>query len=316
MIAPVLALDDLSVAFGHGPAAREVVHGVTLDVRPGEKLAIVGESGSGKSVTALAVMHLLGRSGRITRGRVRIDGNDVTAVPERAWRDLRGRRVAMVFQDPMTALNPAFTVGRQLVDAIRSHDDPGARAAGKRAEQLLGDVGIGDPRRRLGLYPHELSGGMRQRVLIAMAIACRPRLLIADEPTTALDVTVQAQVVALLRDLSATMGIALLFISHNLDLVAEFCDRIAVMYRGRIVETGSTEAVFASARHPYTRLLLAAVPRPGRAVQAPALGHLSAEPDAGACDFLPRCPLAEARCSERPALRGKGTHMSACWRSA
>ena len=316
MIAPVLALDDLSVAFGHGLAAREVVHGVTLDLKPGEKLAIVGESGSGKSVTALAVMHLLGRSGRITRGRVSIDGNDVTAVPERAWRDLRGRRVAMVFQDPMTALNPAFTVGRQLVDAIRSHDDPGAKAAWQKAEQLLGDVGIGDPRRRLGLYPHELSGGMRQRVLIAMAIACRPRLLIADEPTTALDVTVQAQVVALLRDLSATMGIALLFISHNLDLVAEFCDRIAVMYRGRIVETGSAEAIFTSARHPYTRLLLAAVPRPGRALQAPARGHLSAEPDASACDFLPRCPLAEARCSVRPALRGEGTHMSACWRSA
>jgi peptide/nickel transport system ATP-binding protein len=311
---PVLALDDLTVAFGRGEAAREVVHGVTLEVRAGEKLAIVGESGSGKSVTALAVMRLLGRSGRITRGAIRLDGRDVTAMPEREYRDLRGRRAAMVFQDPMTALNPAFTVGRQLVDAIRSHDNPGADAAWAKAEELLAKVGIGAARARLGLYPHELSGGMRQRVLIAMAVACRPRLLIADEPTTALDVTVQAQVVALLRDLSATLGIALLFISHNLDLVAEFCDRIAVMYCGRIVETGSAEAIFSSPRHPYTQLLLEAVPRPGRPVQAPARRSRE-EAGEGACDFLPRCPMAEARCSVRPALRGDGSQASACWRS-
>ena len=222
----------------------------------------------------------------------------------------------MIFQDPMTALNPAFTIGRQLVDAIRSHDDPGPRAARSEAEQLLGKVGIDDPRRRSGQYPHELSGGMRQRVLIAMAIACRPRLLIADEPTTALDVTVQAQVVALLRDISATFGIALLFISHNLDLVAEFCDQIAVMYRGRIVESGSAEAIFTSPRHPYTRLLLDSVPRPGRPLRAAELGRLTGTPGEGACDFLPRCPLADTDCNLRPSLRGEGGHVSACWRSA
>jgi oligopeptide/dipeptide ABC transporter ATP-binding protein len=316
MSAPVLSLNDLSIAFGQGAAARTVVHGVTLQVRAGEKLAIVGESGSGKSVTALAIMHLLGRSGRVVGGAMSLEGQDITAIPESACRDLRGRKVAMIFQDPMTALNPAFTIGRQLVDAIRSHDDPGPGAAWSEAKQLLGKVGIDDPHRRSGQYPHELSGGMRQRVLIAMAIACRPRLLIADEPTTALDVTVQAQVVALLRDISATFGIALLFISHNLDLVAEFCDQIAVMYRGRIVESVSTEAIFTSPRHPYTRLLLDSVPRPGRPLRAAEPGRLTGNTGEGACDFLLRCPLADTDCNLRPSLRGEGGHVSACWRSA
>ncbi|MCV9940377.1 ABC transporter ATP-binding protein [Boseaceae bacterium BT-24-1] len=316
MTAPALSLSDLSVAFGPEIAARKVVHGVTLQVMAGEKLAIVGESGSGKSVTALAVMHQLGRAGRIVGGSMRLDGEDITSLPESACHELRGRKVAMIFQDPMTALNPAFTVGRQLVDAIRSHDDPGRKAAWSEAEQLLAKVGIDDPRRRSGQYPHELSGGMRQRVLIAMAIACRPRLLIADEPTTALDVTVQAQVVALLRDICASSGIALLFISHNLDLVAEFCDRIAVMYRGRIVESGSAEAIFSAPRHPYTRLLLDAVPRPGRPLRTAAPAPLAESPGEGACDYFSRCRLADADCHVRPALRGAGTHLSACWRSA
>jgi len=316
MITPVLSLTDLSVAFGHGNVSHQVVHGVSLQVLAGEKVAIVGESGSGKSVTALAIMRLLGRSGRIVGGSIRLGDDDITTVPELAYRDLRARQVAMIFQDPMTALNPAFTIGRQLVDVIRSHADPGQKAASLEAEQLLGKVGIDDPGRRSGLYPHELSGGMRQRVLIAMAIACRPRLLIADEPTTALDVTIQAQVVALLRDISATSGIALLFISHNLDLVAEFCDRIAVMYRGRIVETGTTEAIFTSPHHPYTRLLLDAVPRPGRPTRAAAPGLFREQAKEGACDFLSRCPLADIDCSVRPALQGEGSHLSACWRSS
>ncbi|MGO4175866.1 ABC transporter ATP-binding protein [Bosea sp. TAF32] len=316
MTTPALSLADLSVAFGSGAAARKVVHGVTLQVGAGEKLAIVGESGSGKSVTALAVMHQLGRSGRVAGGSMRLDGEDITSLPESACRDLRGRKVAMIFQDPMTALNPAFTIGRQLVDVIRSHDDPGLKAARLQAEEFLGKVGIDDPRRRSGQYPHELSGGMRQRVLIAMAIACRPRLLIADEPTTALDVTVQAQVVALLRDICASFGIALLFISHNLDLVAEFCDRIAVMYRGRIVESGSTEAIFGSPQHPYTRLLLDAIPRPGRLLRAALPGRLQESPGEGACDYFPRCSLADVDCRVRPALQGDGSHLCACWRSA
>ena len=306
----VLEVENLRVAF----SGQEVVHGVDLAVGAGERLAVVGESGSGKSVTALAVMGLLGRNGRVTGGSVRLDGCEITGLPERALRELRGPRMAMIFQDPGTALNPAFTIGRQITDVLRAHRDLDRAAARAEAASLLRSVGIADVERRLRLYPHELSGGMRQRVMIALAVACRPRLLIADEPTTALDVTVQAQVITVLRDLCATHGIALLFISHNLDLVAEFCDRIIVMYRGRVVEAAGTEALFSAPRHPYTRLLLDAVMRPGQPVRVPAAPSVVSDPGGGGCSFLPRCPVADARCMERPALFGDTRHLTACWR--
>ena len=307
---PVLAIEGLHVAFG----GRDVVHGVDIAVGPGEMVALVGESGSGKSVTALAVMGLLGRNGQISGGRIQLGGRDISGLRENELRALRGVDMAMVFQDPGTALNPAFSVGRQITDVLHAHRDLGRVAAQEEAAALLTSVGISDATRRLKLFPHELSGGMRQRVLIAMAVACQPHLLIADEPTTALDVTVQAQVVTLLRDLCARRGIALLFISHNLDLVAEFCDRIVVMYRGRIVEAASTQALFSSPRHPYTRMLLDAVMRPGhsgRAADRPALAAMEA-PEA--CSFMPRCPVADERCRHRPELTGADGHLAACWR--
>jgi oligopeptide/dipeptide ABC transporter ATP-binding protein len=309
MNAPVLAIEDLCVSFG----PVEVVHGVDVSVAPGEMVALVGESGSGKSVTALATMGLLGRGGRVTGGRIWLDGRDIAGLPETELLPLRGPDMAMIFQDPGTALNPAFSIGRQITDVLRAHRSLSRTAAREEAAALLTSVGISEADRRLSLYPHELSGGMRQRVMIAMAAACQPRLLIADEPTTALDVTVQAQVVTLLRDLCARRGIALLFISHNLDLVAEFCDRIVVMYRGRVVETARTEELFSAPRHPYTRLLLDAVMRPGQPARAPGKPALSASAAPGACSFLPRCPVADARCGQRPDLVGEGGHLTACW---
>jgi peptide/nickel transport system ATP-binding protein len=307
---PVLAIEDLHIAFG----GQHVVHGIDLAIEPGEMVALVGESGSGKSVTALAAMGLLGRDGRVTRGHVRLDGRDLVNLSEPELLRLRGADMAMIFQDPGTALNPAFSVGRQITDVLRAHRRLPADAAWREAEVLLASVGIPEAGLRLRLYPHELSGGMRQRVMIAMAVACNPRLLIADEPTTALDVTVQAQVVTLLRDLCARRDIALLFISHNLDLVAEFCDRIVVMYRGRVVETAPTQDLFSSPRHPYTRMLLASVMRPGHTGTAPSRPALATVEAPEACSFLPRCPIADARCVRRPALRGEAAHATACWR--
>jgi peptide/nickel transport system ATP-binding protein len=310
MTHPVLAIQGLRVAFD----GREVVHGVDLAVSPGEMVALVGESGSGKSVTALAAMGLLGRNGEITGGRVLLEDRDIAGLPDAAMRAVRGAVISMIFQDPGTALNPAVTIGRQITDVLRAHRPLDRKAAGDEAVALLQKVGIADASRRLSLHPHELSGGMRQRVMIAMAVACRPQVLIADEPTTALDVTVQAQVVALLRDLCAREGIALLFISHNLDLVAEFCDRIVVMYRGRIVEAAGTPEMFQAPRHPYTRMLLDAVMRPGHPGRAPAAPSLAATSGADGCSFLPRCPASDARCLRRPELTPSGDHRTACWR--
>jgi peptide/nickel transport system ATP-binding protein len=307
---PVLAIQGLRVAFG----GREVVHGVDLAVAPGEMVALVGESGSGKSVTALAVMGLLGRNGEVAGGRVLLEDRDIAGLPEASMVALRGAAIAMIFQDPGTALNPAFTIGRQITDVLHAHRALDRASARDEAVALLRKVGIPDAARRLSLYPHELSGGMRQRVMIAMAVACRPRVLIADEPTTALDVTVQAQVVALLRDLCAGEGIALLFISHNLDLVAEFCDRIVVMYRGRIVEAAGTPELFSAPRHPYTRMLLDAIMRPGHPGRAPAAPSLPVSSGAGGCSFLPRCSVSDARCLRRPELIRTGNHLTACWR--
>jgi microcin C transport system ATP-binding protein len=257
--APLLSIEHLTVAFGDST----VVDDVSFTVAPGEKFALVGESGSGKSITALSVLRLVDAA--TTTGVIRFAGEDLRTKSERAMRGIRGAEIAMIFQEPMTALNPLYTVGNQIVEVLELHEGLRPQAARARAIELLGRTGIPDPEQRFDAYPHRLSGGQRQRAMIAMALACGPRLLIADEPTTALDVTIQAQILALLDRLQAEMGLALLFITHDLNLVRRFSHRVGVMERGRLVETGQTEAVFAAPRHPYTRRLLAS--RPERVVQ-------------------------------------------------
>ena len=320
MNAPLLSIRDLEVGFPAANGMALAVRGVSLDVMPGEAVGLVGESGSGKSVTALAAMRLVAPPGRIVGGSIRLGGDDILAMDEAALRRVRGRRMAMVFQDPMTSLNPAFTVGQQLLDTINAHRSVGARQARAEAVEALAMVGIPAPERRLDSYPHEFSGGMRQRALIAMAIACRPQLLIADEPTTALDVTVQAQVIALLRRLARDLDLAVLFISHNLDLVAELCDRVVVMYAGMAMEAAPVEALFGAPRHPYTRLLQQCIPRvdgvAGRLSSIdgapPVLGQMPP-----GCPFAARCPDVEARCRlGEPPIRRIDGHDVACWVAA
>ncbi len=301
----------LHIAFG----AAEIVCGVDLAIGRGEAVGLVGESGSGKSMTALAIMRLLPRGARVTAGDIRFEGRSLLKLSSREMSLVRGRDVAMIFQDPLTALNPAFTVGRQLADAVRAHQALPRRAALDRAAELLQLVGITSPQARLAAYPHEFSGGMRQRVAIAMAVACQPKLLIADEPTTALDVTVQAQVVDLLARLREELGLAMLFISHNLDLVAEICDRVLVVYAGSIVEADEVHALFGNPRHPYTQALLRCIPR-----LSDARGELpiirGAPPRAGVhpsgCSFAPRCDHAFERCRVETPRAGDGRRV-ACW---
>ena len=303
MSAALLSVEGLRVGFHAADgSAVEAVRGVDLTVAPGEAVGLVGESGSGKSLTALSLMRLVQPPVRILGGRVMFEGRDVLALPPPELRRLRGAGIAMVFQDPQGSLNPAVTIGRQIVDAVRAHRRVDTAEARRVAADVLDRVGISRARERLDAYPHEFSGGMRQRAMIAMAIACRPKLLIADEPTTALDVTVQAQIVNLLAELRRDLGLAILFISHNLDLVAEIVDRVCVMYGGKLVEEGPVEAVFAAGRHPYTRLLEACVPRldddpallSGIEGAPPRLGHMPP-----GCPFEPRCPRALSPCPER-----------------
>jgi oligopeptide/dipeptide ABC transporter ATP-binding protein len=316
--APLLEIAGLRVGFPLGRTLAEAVRGVSLTVTPAEAVGLVGESGSGKSLTALAVMRLIDPPGQIVGGRIALDGRDLLALEERELRRVRGADISMIFQDPLTSLNPAFTIGRQLTDVIVTHQGVDRREARRRAVEVLATVGIPAPARRLGSYPHEFSGGMRQRVLIGMAVACRPRLLIADEPTTALDVTIQAQVIALIRRLREELGLAVLFITHNLDLVAEFCDRVAVMYAGQVVEEGPVETLFADPRHPYTRALIACVPRLDGGGGA-ALASIEGVPPPpgtviGGCAFAARCPAALERCrAEAPAERRVAGRRVACW---
>ena len=262
MTALLLDVRDLRVSFPMANGMTEAVRGVSFSVAPGEAIGIVGESGSGKSVSALAVMRLVAQPGRITGGEILFEGRDLAAFDEKAMRTVRGRHISMVFQDPLSSLNPAFTIGQQLVDTVRAHRPAATREAARdRAVEVLELVGITEAGRRLTSYPHEFSGGMRQRVMIALAIACEPKLLIADEPTTALDVTIQAQVVALLWQLREKLGLSVLFISHNLDLVAEICDRVYVMHTGNVVEHGDVEDIFLRPQHSYTRMLQNCIPR-------------------------------------------------------
>ncbi|MDE1009536.1 MAG: ABC transporter ATP-binding protein [Paraburkholderia fungorum] len=257
----LLSIENLRVAFGSGKTQTEVLHGLDLQVGRGEAVGLVGESGSGKSVASLAVLGLLGNAGRISGGRIVLDGEDLSHASEARMRALRGRRISMIFQDPATALNPAFTIGAQLADVIRAHRALRGRAIRDEVHAVLARVGFKDPRATERAYPHELSGGMKQRAMIAAAIVCEPALLLADEPTTALDVTVQAQIVELLRTLVDEMDLGLVFITHNLDLMAELCSRAVVLKQGYVVEAGPVEDIFLRPSHDYTRHLIASIPR-------------------------------------------------------
>ena len=309
---PLAELEGLEVRFGRGAEATQAVRGVSLRVMPGEVLCLLGESGSGKSVTMRALMRLLPVQARVSGG-VRVEGQDVMQLPGRALRALRGGAVAMVFQEPMTALDPVYTVGQQIAEAVRVHlglDRPAARA---RALEVLELVRVPDAARRLDAYPHELSGGLRQRVVIAMALACRPRLLLADEPTTALDATVQIQVLVLLRELQRELGMGMVLVTHDLGVAAEVADRVAVMYAGQIVEQGPVRDVMRRPLHPYTRGLLASVVREG---DGEIVGIPGAPPDLRrpppGCAFAPRCSLAAEACvAAVPAERAVGPERTA-----
>ncbi len=298
----LLDIDDLTVAFATRHATFEAVRGVSLQVARGEVVGLVGESGCGKSVTALACLRLLPRGvARIRSGSIRLDGEELLTLPEPQMRRVRGNRIAMIFQEPMTALNPVFTVGDQVMEPLKIHLGMRGAPARARAAELLAQVGIGEPERRLKDYPHHLSGGQRQRVMIAMALACDPDLLIADEPTTALDVTIQAQILALLARLRRERGLAVLLITHDMGVVAQTADRVAVMYAGEIVEHAATEPLFADPRHPYTRGLLASIPRPGLARLTPIPGQVPPlERLPGGCAFHDRCAWAEPACAAAP----------------
>ena len=317
---PLLEVDGLRVAFPAGGRMAEAVRGVRFAVETGEALGVLGESGSGKSVSALSIMRLIQSPGRITHGAVRFAGRDLLRLSDAEMRGLRGRQISMVFQDPLTAFNPVYKVGRQLVHVIRTHTPRSAQAGRERALEVLGMVGLPDPERVMRAYPHELSGGMRQRALIGMALACEPKLLIADEPTTALDVTVQAQIVELFHDLRRRLDLTLIYITHNLDLMAELCDRAIVMYAGRIVEESGIEALFAAPRHPYTRMLIDCVPRLEEGTDRALTEIKGMPPPIGTleegCPFEPRCPVSIERCShDFPAEHSVRGHRAACWQA-
>jgi len=330
---PVLRVRDLAVSFRGEEGDVHAVDGVGFDVAPGEVLAVVGESGCGKSVTSLAVMGLLPATASVS-GSIALRGRELAGADEKTLRTVRGSELSMIFQEPMTSLNPVLTVGRQIGEVLRRHQGLGRQEARERAVELLETVGIPAPRRRIDEYPHQLSGGMRQRVMLAIAVACDPAVLIADEPTTALDVTVQAGVLDVLTALRERLGTAIVLITHDLGVVAHTADRVLVMYAGRAVEHAHVEDLFAQPRHPYTRGLLDAVPRPGARAAAAAAGErprlreipglvpgLTRQPDR--CTFAPRCAHADEQCTTvRPALekpaevtgdRVGNEHTVACW---
>jgi peptide/nickel transport system ATP-binding protein len=319
---PLLRIEDLSVVFDTPRGQGRVLRGLSLEVPRGEAVGVVGESGSGKTVTALSIIRLLRRPGRITAGRIVFDGRDLRALPEAEMERVRGREIAMIVQQPRESLNPVLTVGAQLRMVLARHAGLRGRAADKRARELLGQVELSDPARVLRAYPHELSGGMCQRVVIALCLACVPRLLIADEATTALDVTVQLQILRLLRRLREELGLTLIVVTHNLGVVAELCQWVAVMYAGELVEFGPVDEIFRAPRHPYTRRLMACRPHAG-AFSPDAAGDLPAIPGTvpdpvalpGGCPFHPRCHRAQPRCiEEHPELEEAGTgHQMRCF---
>jgi len=315
---PLLSIHDLCVSFFTRMGELPAVRGIDLEIHRGHTLALVGESGSGKSVTAMAVMGLVDPPGRVIRGQVHFDGQELTQLRSAALRAIRGRRIGMVFQEPMTSLNPVFSVGEQIAEVLRIHRKASPAEARDRAIEMLRKVGIPAAEKRVDAYPHELSGGMKQRVMIAMALICGPDLLIADEPTTALDVTIQAQILDLLTQLQEEMGMAILLITHNLGVVAHFAREVAVMYAGKIVEHSAVMELFEQPQHPYTRALLRALPRPGRerARLAAIAGNVPAPLDYPAgCAFSDRCAEVLGRCpAEQPPLEEvMPGHRAACW---
>ena len=305
---PLLSVQGLGVAFATERGEIQPVGDVSFSIYPGQTLALVGESGCGKSVTALSIMRLIqSPPGRVTGGRVLFGGHDLLAISEKEMQHVRGKEIAMIFQEPMTSLNPVFTVGEQIVEAVQLHQHVGSKAAYEIAEQSMRDVGIADPHRRLFDYPHQMSGGMRQRVMIAMALSCQPKLLIADEPTTALDVTIQAQILELLRSLQKERGMSILLITHDLGVVAENADVAAVMYASRIVEHANVEQLFENPRHPYTQGLFRAVPKLGsKATRLEAIPGTVPNPGRfpAGCKFHPRCALAASRASAEGTAQG------------
>ncbi|SBW06407.1 dipeptide transporter; ATP-binding component of ABC superfamily [uncultured Alphaproteobacteria bacterium] len=307
MTEPLLAVENLTVDIPLGGRTLHAVRGVSFEIRRGETLCIVGESGSGKSITSLALMNLLPGRLRRSADRLAFDGIDLAAISERRMSDLRGDRMAMIFQEPMTSLNPAYTIGNQLAEPLIRHRKVSRAEAEARAVNLLERVGITAAARRMGQYPHQLSGGLRQRVMIAMALMCDPDLLIADEPTTALDVTIQAQILLLLKEIQKEFGVAVMLITHDLGVVARIADRVAVMYAGEIVESGPVGALFAAPAHPYTRGLLDCIPQPGKTAPGEPLGSIpglvpSLTGRVSGCVFRNRCTLAEPRCAEEVAV--------------
>ena len=316
---PLLSLRGLRVGLRRRRDTLELVRGVDLDVAAGEKLGVVGESGSGKTLTMLSVLQLLSAPLEILGGTVSLAGEDLLRAPGERLREVRGGEIAMVYQDPMSSLNPLLRVGSQIVEALRAHDVPHDRAV-KIMRDVLGKVGLSDTGRVESAYPHELSGGMLQRVMIAMALATSPRLLIADEPTTALDVTIQQQILNLVDGLQAETGMAVVWVTHDLGVVARLVDRVAVMYAGRIVEQAPTRTIFARPAHPYTAALLASLPGPTTEHREPLRQIVGAPPDparlGAGCPFRPRCPVAEERCAiEEPGLLERGPEqLAACWK--
>jgi oligopeptide transport system ATP-binding protein len=312
-------VEDLRVEFSTRRGTVHAVNGITFEIARGETLGIVGESGCGKSVTSLAILGLLARNGRVTGGRALFEGQDLIRQSDRALRRIRGREIAMIFQDPMTSLNPVLTIGRQIREALETHFDMARKAADARATELLDRVGIPQANARLRDYPHQFSGGMRQRAMIAMALACQPKLLIADEPTTALDVTIQAQILDLLRELVAEENAALILITHDLGVVAGMCERVDVMYGGMFMETGSAEQLFGAPRHPYTLGLLQSVQRLDAARRTRLHPIDGAPPNMlrppAACPFQPRCryEVELSRIEVPPLLEIEPGHKVACF---
>jgi oligopeptide/dipeptide ABC transporter ATP-binding protein len=320
---PLLEVRDLHTEFRTGAGVVRAVDGISYTVDPGETVAVVGESGSGKSVGALSILRLIpDPPGRVVGGEVLFAGRDLMKLSDAEMREVRGGEIGMVFQEPMTSLNPVLTIGRQITEMLEQHRGTDRAAAEKRAVELLSLVGIADPQRRLRQYPHQLSGGMRQRVMIAIALACEPQLIIADEPTTALDVTIQAQILELMQSLTHRLGVALIVITHNLGIVARYAHRVNVMYAGRIVESGPAAAIYHTPHHPYTMALLKSVPRLDRPRQA-RLDPIEGQPPdltrlGQGCSFRPRCRFAIDVCAiAAPSLEPVGApgQLAACFRS-
>ena len=317
-MASLLSVENLQVQFQTKKGINTAVDGVSFSVEKGKILGIVGESGCGKSVTSMSILQLLSSNARISGGSIKLDGKELVGLPEKEMCKIRGNDIAMIFQDPMTALNPTLTIGNQLMEPIMLHQNCGKKEAWTRAVNVLKRVGIAAPEKRMKEYPHQLSGGMRQRVMIAMAVSCEPRLLIADEPTTALDVTIQAQILELMCELREKMGTAIMLITHDMGVVAETADDVLVLYAGKAVEYGSIEDIFEKPKHPYTQGLLNSIPRLDEDVEmlntiegtVPAPGNMPA-----GCRFAPRCPYGKERCmKEKPGVYHVENSLVSCFR--